>query len=598
MRKLWPLLLWAALACGGASSMPGGGSDGAADVLVLGDSAPRDSGPRCVPSCAGKTCGSDGCGGLCGACPATALCAASGACASIGGAGGGDPIQIDVAAVGPRIHDEVYGLAFASPLVLTQLNVPLNRWGGNSTTRYNWQLDVHNVGADYYFENIADQAGDTTYGTGSYVSSADSFVRSNLGANAATLMTIPTIGWTPKDRVEQHPFTCGFAVSKYGAQQSVDPYDANCGNGKAAVTAQQLTGDPADTSVAAPPSFEAAWVAHLAEPGRGVGFYQLDNEMNLWSSTHADVHPMPVTYDEVWQTTAAYAPVIRAADPGATILGYTSWGVLDLFESNLDSINGNNADQRAHGGLPLARWYLQKLASYEQQNGVRLVDCLDFHYYPQGGDPLANTASLWDPTYRDPSWIDSFLGEPVQLLPRLASWIAAEYPGTAICASEYNFNFGDPTDPAAALVEADVLGIFGKYGVRLGAYWTTPVDGSGALLPAAEAFRLYRNYDGAGSTFGAVSVGAASSIADLVAYAATDDAANVLTVVLINKTQAAQSPTAGIANFAPAAVARRWRWTAATGGQLAAAPDVPVSGGRLTVDLPARSMTLLAIARQ
>ena len=48
----------------------------------------------------------------------------------------------------------------------------------------------------------------------------------------------------------------------------------------------------------------------------------------------------------------------------------------------------------------------------------------------------------------------------------------------------------------AALVEADVLGIFGKYGVRLAAYWTTPVNGQGAPLPAWHAFRLYRNYDG------------------------------------------------------------------------------------------------------
>ena len=56
-----------------------------------------------------------------------------------------------------------------------------------------------------------------------------------------------------------------------------------------------------------------------------------------------------------------------------------------------------------------------------------------------------------------------------------------------------------------------MLGIFGKYGVRLAAYWTTPVDDQGKLLPPAQAFRMYRNYDGAGATFGTISVGAAST---------------------------------------------------------------------------------------
>src|SRR6185503_2779787 len=106
------------------------------------------------------------------------------------------------------------------------------------------------------------------------------------------------------------------------------------------------------------------------------------------------------------------------------------------------------------------------------------------HYYPQGGEPLATTRSLWDATYHDPSWIDGWLGEPIALLPRVKTWIATEYPGTETCISEYNFNFGDEGNAAASLVEADVLGIFGAWGVRLAAYWTTPVDGGGNPLPA------------------------------------------------------------------------------------------------------------------
>ncbi|HEX2573467.1 MAG TPA: glycoside hydrolase family 44 protein [Polyangia bacterium] len=566
---------------------------------VDGSNVTPDLGGVCQPQCAGRVCGSDGCGGSCGSCTQDKLCSAAGSCVAI--ASGGDPIQVDVGAVNGAISPEIYGLASADAATLNALRIPLHRWGGNRSTRYNWQLDVSNTGNDYFFENIANNPSDTSYGTPSYVSASDAFVETSRQAQAAALVTIPTIGWTPKDRVTRHPFTCGYPVSRYGAQRSVDPYDTNCGNGVTTGGAN-ITGDPTTTSAAAPPSFEAAWVSHLvnrfgAANASGVRFYQLDNEMTLWDSTHRDVHPASVGTDEVWQKTLDYAPVIRAADPTASILGFGTWGVLDVFISGTDRVNNNRNDQLAHGGLPLLQWYLRQLASYERTNGKRLVDCLDLHYYPQGGDPLQNTRSLWDPGYRDPSWVDSFLGEPVQLFPRIRGWVASEYPGTGICVSEYNFNLYDQTNPLAALVEADVLGIFGKYGVRLAAYWTTPVDGQGAPLPAWYAFRLYRNYDGAGGSFGGVSVSAATSLTDVVVYAATDPASGLVTVVLVNKRTTQVDTTLRLLNFTPGASARSYGYVAQAGAQITRGADVAAGSGRLTLRLPASSMTLLAIPK-
>ena len=588
------LLLWSS--CG--NQVISGGSDGGSDGSAIpdGGSAPDLTMNSCKPDCSGRLCGSDGCNGSCGSCPQNQLCGMDGQCAAPSG-----PLTVDVGSVGGAIAPEIYGLAFADPATLKKLNIPVNRWGGNGTSRYNWQLDVHNTGNDYYYENIVDDTNDG-YGTNNYVSSADRFVSDNQSAAAATLMTIPTIGWTPKDRVAQHPFTCGFPVSKYGAQQSVDPYDKNCGNG-VAPNGSLIAGDPTTTSIAAPPSFETQWLSHLiakfgSSTGNGIRYYQMDNEMMLWDSTHRDVHPMPVSYDEVWQTTSNYGPVIKAADPNATLLGYTAWGVLDLFESGVDTKNNNNNDQKAHGGLPLAEWYLSQLAGYEKANGKRLVDCLDLHYYPQGGDPLDNTRSLWDPTYHDPSWVDQFLGEPVQLFPRLSKWIAAQYPGTSVCVSEYNFNLGSESDPKSALVEADVLGIFGKYGVRLAAWWTTPVDGNGNLLPPAEAFRMYRNYDGAGGAFGAISVAAASTVNGVALYAAKDADGGRVTIVVINKTNAPAQTTLGLANFNAAGAVQSYQYVAANGAQLTKGPDLLFKGGMLPLSLPGLSMTLLIAAKQ
>ena len=96
----------------------------------------------CQPQCAGRSCGSDGCGGSCGSCTQDKLCSAAGACQVISG----DAIQVDVGAVNGAISPEIYGLAYADEATLTALRVPLHRWGGNRSTRYNWQLDVSNTG--------------------------------------------------------------------------------------------------------------------------------------------------------------------------------------------------------------------------------------------------------------------------------------------------------------------------------------------------------------------------------------------------------------------------------------------------------------------
>jgi len=47
--------------------------------------------------------------------------------------------------------------------------------------------------------------------------------------------------WTPKDST-----SCSFSVAKYGAQQQVDPYQTDCGNGILASNAQQILNDPND----------------------------------------------------------------------------------------------------------------------------------------------------------------------------------------------------------------------------------------------------------------------------------------------------------------------------------------------------------------
>ncbi len=407
--------------------------------------------------------------------------------------GSGPTLTVNAGTVQHAISPYIYGMNFASPELAADLRLPVNRWGGNSTTRYNWQLDVHNTGSDWYFENIPDENNNPAALPNG--SASDDFVEANQASGTETLLTIPLIGWTPKRRLENHPYDCGFKVSLYNTQQSVDdPWDTDCGNG-VHTNGTPITGNnPLDTSQVITETFVQDWLTHLmgrygAANTGGVKFYNLDNEPMLWNSTHRDVHPQPTNYDEMRNRTYQYAAAIKATDNTAQTLGPVLWGWTAYFYSALDQAGGgawwlNPPDRNAHGGIPFVEWYLQQMRSYEQTNGVRILDYLDLHYYPQAdvalqgaGDAvkqarrLRSTRSLWDPTYVDESWI----AEPVYLIPRMRAWVNTHYPGTKLAISEYNWGALDHIN--GALAQADVLGIFGRERLDLATLWAPPQSG-------------------------------------------------------------------------------------------------------------------------
>jgi hypothetical protein len=516
----------------------------------------------------------------------------------------GPALQVNAAAGRRAISPFIYGMNFADEGLAAELRIPVRRWGGNATTRYNWRTDTSNRASDWYFENIPnDNANPAALPNGS---SSDQFVESNLDAGAETLLTMPLIGWTPRGRA----YGCGFSVAKYGAQQSVDSWRPDCGNGVRSNGGAITGNDPADISDAIAPSFVQEWMQHLigrygtAAQG-GVRFYNLDNEPMLWSHTHRDVHPAPLSYDELRDRTVAYAAAIKATDPSAATLGPAEWGWTNYFYSALDAAPGGAwwntpQDRLAHGNAELTAWYLQQLRAYDQQHGVRLLDYLDLHYYPQAagvslsgaGDAatqarrLRSTRALWDANYTDESWIN----EPVRLLPRMRDWVAANYPGTKLAIGEYNW--GAPEHINGALAQADVLGIFGREGLDLATLWDPPT----AAQPLAFAFRMYRNYDGNGGAFGDTGVTANSADqATLAIYAAERASDGVLTIMAINKTATPQTSALQLAGFTPGGAARVYRYGAANAAAIERLADISIPPAGTTITFAANAITLLVL---
>ncbi len=513
--------------------------------------------------------------------------------------GSGPALAVDAAADRHAISPHIYGMNFADESLAVELALPVHRWGGNATTRYNWQTDTSNHAMDWYFENIPESnANPGSLPNGSIV---DRFVEADRARGTDSLITLPLIGWTPKARA----YACGFSVAKYGPQQSVDPWRPDCGNGKHPDGTMITGNDPQDTSLAIGPAFVADWIAHLVSrygnaAGSGVRFYNLDNEPMLWNDTHRDVHPTATSYDELRDRTFAYAAAIKTADPAAATLGPVLYGWTAYWYSAADAVGGGDwwnrrPDRMAHGDTPFVEWYLQQLHAYETAHGLRILDYLDLHYYPQAagvtlstaGDAatqarrLRSTRSLWDPAYVDESWI----GEPVRLIPRMRDWVNASYPGTKLAITEYNW--GGHEHINGALAQADVLGLFGREQLDLATLWDPPAPGE----PAAWAFRMFRNYDGAGGRFGNTSVRVTSADQGQVSAYAGLRNDGAMTLMLINKTTGELTCPLSLTHYAMSATARMYRYSALDATHIVES-DV-AAAATMSVLLPASSINLV-----
>ena len=298
-----------------------------------------------------------------------------------------------------------------------------------------------------------------------------------------------------------------------------------------------------------------------------------------------------------------YGSAIKAQDPDVEILGPVVWGWCAFFTSASDATVGScvdGPDRDAHGGLPLLEWYLDQVCAYERAHGVRLVDYLDVHYYPQGSvsglddassseDPttsarrLRSVKELYHPTYVSESWI----GEPVYLIPRLRAWIDDRCPGTGLAITEYKW--GPDDGPSGALAQAEVLAVFGREGVDLATRWVAPEPGS----RAEDAFRLFLSYDGAGARVDGDSVRTTSADVDAVGAYAVRGADDELWVLLFNKDVEARSAevtvTGGLSG--PAVV---YRFDGANALTLVDTFSPGADG--FDLDLPARSATLVVTA--
>ena len=505
------------------------------------------------------------------------------------------------------ISPYIYGINFYSGITGAPPLLTFDRAGGNRWTAYNWETNASNAGSDYMYNNDDYLSSSTVP-----AEAVRTFIADDQLEGVASLVTFQLEGLVSAD--ENGPVSVANPPDLTRFKTVVDK--------KSTVSNVPFTITPPTTDANVYMD-EFAWALDQKFFGMGIfgaspthpTFISLDNEPELWNSTHLEVQgSTAVTSDGYISKTINLAKALKDQFPNVVIFGPVHYAFQGIYNW-----------QGELGATPSGtNWfpdkYLQALETASTTYGKPLVDVYDFHWYVEEYDSngtrildltsatlsdaqvqliVQSPRALWDPTFTDTGnsnpWIYQELGStPINLLGRLETKINAENPGMKISITEYEN--GGWNHIAGTIAQADNLGIFGSQGLFAASFWPP----NGTYSYALAGFRAYRGFDGANASFGDTSLEATSSnVQNVVVYASTDSTTPGRTVfVAINRSTSAQVTAINGASLS--GTAHLYQITAASAqGQNPVAPvaigTMAVSGSSMTITLPALSVTTIDV---
>jgi fibronectin type 3 domain-containing protein len=499
----------------------------------------------------------------------------------------------------------IYGMNFYNGVTGAPPLLTFDRDGGNRWTAYNWETNASNAGSDYIYDN-------DNYLSSSTVpaEAVRSFIAADQNAGLASLVTVQLQGLASADENGPVSVTNPPDLSRF--KTVVDKKSTVLG------TPFTVTPPTTDTNVYMD---EFVWALDQKLPGifgtnpSHPTFLSLDNEPELWNSTHLEVQgKSAVTSDNYITKTINLSKALKDQFPNVLIFGPVHYGFQGIYNWQGELSTTPNG----------ANWfpdkYLQALKTASTTYGKPLVDVYDFHWYAEDYDSngtrvldlssatltdaqiqliVQSPRNLWDPTFNDGNnsnrWIYQELGStPINILGRLQGKINTEFPGMKIAVTEYES--GGWNHIAGTLAQADNLGIFGSQGVFAASFWPP----NGTYSYALAGFRAFRGFDGASASFGDTSMQATSSnVANVVVYASLDSTtAGRAVFVAINRSNTAK--VTAINGQLLSGTAHLYQITAASAQvqnpvQPVSIGTMAVGGSSLTITLPAYSVTTIDV---
>ena len=515
-------------------------------------------------------------------------------------------ITIDPTQTKP-ISPWIYGINFFFGITGAPPQLTFDRDGGNRWTAYNWGTNASNAGSDFEYENDDFLSSSTIP-----AEAVRSFIAGDQSNGLASLITVQLQGLVAGDESGPVSVTNPPDLSRF--KQVIDK--------KSTVSSVPFTLTPPTTDANVYMD-EFVWALDQKFPGMGIfttnpahpTFISLDNEPELWNSTHLEVQgPNPVTSDNYIAKTITLTEALKDQFPNMVIFGPVHYGFQGIYNWQ------GELSATPSGPNWFPDKYLTALSTASASYGKPLVDVYDFHWYVEEYDANGNRATnlsgttltdaqvqlivqspraLWDPTFTDSTnsnpWIYEELGNtPINILGRLQAKISAEFPSMKISITEYEN--GGWNHIAGTIAQADNLGIFGAQGLFAASFWPP----NGTYPYALAGFRAFRDFDGAGANFGDTSLQSNSSnVQNVVVYASSDSTTpGRFVFVAINRSTTSQ--VTAINGQSLSGTAQLFQMTAtSTQSQNPIQPvsigTMPVSGSSLTITLPALSVTTIEV---
>ncbi|MCQ2608469.1 MAG: carbohydrate-binding protein [Bacteroidales bacterium] len=462
-------------------------------------------------------------------------------------------VTVDVKANVHSISPYIYGTNEAYE------NSTATRWGGNRSSSYNWENNASNSGNDYSFtsDNFYDASGSGKNIPGYPILNAVKTADKNGQFSLVSIQAAGYVAADAKGVVSQQDVAPSSRWKPISFHKS-EPYT--------------LTPDAEDDTVYIDELVNYL-TTKLGKPGDGgISAYAVDNEPYLWNSTHARMHPNATTPEELISKTISVSSVVKTLAPGTEVFGPMFFGWSDAYMWGMNAIQWNKYYKLStREGYPakyswFVDYYLDTLYRYEKQTGLRPVDAIAFHWYPESfglvtkkrivnveSTAISTTKNdlitddmiearlqaprgLWDSKYTyygangSPSYVCTQGGRAI--IPKIKKSIENFNPSMKIAFTEFEYDAEEHWSGGLCLV--DVLGVFGREDVYLACKWDIFKNYSTA------AYDLYLNYDAQGGHFGTTSVFAQQSdTAALSSFASLDEKGN-LHIIVVNKTKDSQ----------------------------------------------------------
>jgi hypothetical protein len=386
--------------------------------------------------------------------------------------------------------------------------------GGNNSTKYNWRLKLSSH-PDWYNNVYAHDW---------------NFIAKSIQDNtpdAGGLFSFQLIGWAAANKDNN------FNDWGYNGSQWWSGVNNNWAGG----------GGP-DNGDGDPGAYLEEWTADSTAGildrwfgARGLGFdksrfryWNMDNEPEIWQSTHDDVVTSPMPAEEFLGKYFAVAKKARALFPEIKLLGPVPANEWQWYAWNTGKI--------ASGGKNYTwlEYFIKRIAEEQQTSGVRLLDVLDLHFYPYETKPadILQLHRIWfDRKYNYPGangvktsgpggWDNGITRE--YIFGRCGDWLVKYLGpdhGVTFGVSEMGVKGDDPNVTASWY--ASTLGVFADEGVEVFTPWDWKIG-------MWEVLHLFSRY---GKTARVSSV-SSDSVA-VSAYSTVNGVGDSLTVILVNR---------------------------------------------------------------